>query len=113
MKTALPKPLPGSRNRMREFGSRLKMARLRRQLPVETVCARMPCSRPTWQRIESGDPTVSMGRYFRALEILGMAEDIERLGADDVLGKRLQDIAVKKRAHAQRAPRSPPNIISS
>jgi transcriptional regulator with XRE-family HTH domain len=106
MKVKVNKPFPKARARMKRLGERLKLARLRRKFAVEVVCARMPCSRATWQRIEAGDPTVAMGRYERALEIMGLADDFERLAADDELGRRLQDLSIKQRVRAPRNTKS-------
>lgn len=103
MKVALKKPFPKALTRMQSFGARLKLSRLRRQLSVAVVCIRMPCSRATWQRIEAGDPTVAMGRYDRALEVLGLAADLDQLAADDELGRRLQDLSIKQRVRAPKA----------
>lgn len=105
MKRALKKPFPKAQARMQAFGARLKLARLRRQLAVAVVCARMPCSRATWQRIEAGDPSVAMGRYDRALEVLGLAADLDQVAADDELGRRLQDLSIKTRGRAPRVPK--------
>lgn len=49
--------------------------------------------------IEKGSPTVSMGAYAQVLFTLGMQQDLLKLAADDVVGRRLQDagLETKKR----------------
>jgi hypothetical protein len=36
-----------------------------------------------------------MATFLRVLQVLGLADDIDRLAADDVIGRRLQDIEQK------------------
>ena len=54
--------------------------------------------------IEKGAPQVAMGSYAQVLFVLGMAEDLLKLAAEDELGRRLQDaeLVVKKRAPKKR-----------
>lgn len=49
-------------------------------------------SRETLRRLEKGDPTIAIGTYLCALRVLGLDRDIEALGRDDVLGRKLQDL---------------------
>lgn len=81
------------------MGERLKLARLRRELGVETVAARARISRTTLYRAEEGSPAVALGVYLRILVVLGLESDLEQVAADDQLGRRLQDIGLttKKR----------------
>jgi hypothetical protein len=37
-----------------------------------------------------------MGAYFNVLRVLGLQEDFLKLGADDELGRRLQDLELLK-----------------
>ena len=57
-------------------------------------------SRATLWQIEKGTPTVTMGAYFQVLFVMGLEKDFLKLGADDELGRKLQDagLLVKERA---------------
>ena len=57
-------------------------------------------SRPTLRAIERGDASVSIGAYANALHALGMAEDLRAVGADDTLGRKLQDAGLEVRRRA-------------
>ena len=76
---------------MGELGENLKLARLRRRLTTDQVCERAGISRTTLWQIEKGAPNVTMGAYAQVLFVLGLEKDITKLGADDELGRRLQD----------------------
>jgi len=54
-----------------KFGRDLSIARRKRRLTVAMMCERLGVSKSTWQRMEKGDPSVSMGAYVQALFVLG------------------------------------------
>ena len=68
------------------------MARKRIKLTTLKVAERANISRSTLYLIESGNPGVAMGAYFNVLRVLGLQDDFLKLAADDVLGRKLQDI---------------------
>ncbi len=76
---------------MEELGENIKLARLRRKLTTDQVCERAGIGRTTLWQIEKGAPHVTMGAYAQVLFVLGLEKDIPKLGADDELGRRLQD----------------------
>lgn len=84
------------------------MARRRRAIGTELFAERMGVSPETLRRLEKGDPTIAIGTYLRALRVLGLDGDIEALGRDDVLGRKLQDLEllsahpISKTARTQR-----------
>lgn len=82
------------------MGENIKLARLRRKLSAEQVAERANMSRPTLWAIEKGSSTVAFGAYAQVLFVLGLEEDLLKVGTDDVLGRKLQDaeILTKKRA---------------
>jgi transcriptional regulator with XRE-family HTH domain len=43
------------------------------------VCERLGVSKSTWQRMEKGDPSVSMGAYAQALFMLGFGTPLSEL----------------------------------
>jgi transcriptional regulator with XRE-family HTH domain len=91
--------LPKLTKIMAEFGENIKLARLRRKLTAEQVCERANIGRNTLWMIEKGAPSVSMGAYAQVLFVLGLENDLLKLGTDDILGRKLQDIGMvtKKR----------------
>ena len=84
-------PIPALRRIMAELGENLKLARLRRKLTTDQVCERAGISRTTLWQLEKGAPNVTMGAYAQVLFVLGLEKDLTKLGADDELGRRLQD----------------------
>ncbi len=96
-----PKRLLPSLTRLLDgLGENLKLARLRRRYTAETVANRAGIARATLYRIEQGDPSVSLGNYARVLQVLRLEEDLKGLASDDLLGRKLQDAALGKRARS-------------
>jgi transcriptional regulator with XRE-family HTH domain len=81
---------------LEKTGENIKIARKRRKLTTIQVAERADISRSTLYLIESGNSGVAMGAYFNVLRVLGLQEDFLKLGADDELGRRLQDLELLK-----------------
>jgi transcriptional regulator with XRE-family HTH domain len=79
------------------FGENVKLARKRRNLTAIQVAERADISRNTLYLIEKGNSGVSIGAVFNVLRVLGLQDDFLKLGADDELGKKLQDIKLLKK----------------
>ena len=79
------------------FGENIKLARKRRNLTTVQVAERADISRNTLYLIEKGNPGVSIGAVFNVLRVLGLQDDLLKLAADDVMGKKLQDIKLLKK----------------
>ena len=77
---------------LEKLGENIKLARKRRKLTTLQVAERANISRSTLYLIESGNPGVAMGAYFNVLRVLGLQDDFLKLAADDILGRKLQDI---------------------
>ncbi|NLE14515.1 MAG: helix-turn-helix domain-containing protein [Spirochaetales bacterium] len=92
--------LPSVAAKLETMGHQIKLARLRRSLPVELVAERAGISRATLWAVEKGSPSVSMGAYVQVLLAIGLVDDILLIAKDDILGRKLQDLAlpVGKRA---------------
>lgn len=88
------KMLPKYQQMLSVLGENIKLARLRRKYSSEQVCERAGISRPTLASIEKGKSTVNIGAYIQVLAVLGLAEDIQEVAKDDVLGRKLQDIGL-------------------
>jgi transcriptional regulator with XRE-family HTH domain len=60
-----------------------------------SLAVRAGISVPTLRKLENGNAGVSLAAALRVLQVLGLSADIDRLAADDELGRRLQDIQQK------------------
>ena len=79
---------------MQIVGEQIRLARLRRNLSIAQIAERATCSPLTVSRIEKGVPTVAIG--------LQLDDDILLLAKEDVIGKALQDLSLKKRERASK-----------
>lgn len=82
---------PALQPRLAALGERIKLARMRRRVSQSEMAARLGVSRMTVIRLENGDPNVAVGVLARALRLLGLDADLDRLVAEDEVGQRLQD----------------------
>ncbi len=96
--------LPKMERILKNFGTNIKLARLRRRYSTVQVSERSDISRSTLLSIEKGLSSVSIGSYLKVLMVLGLEEDILEVAKDDVLGRKLQDanLYVKRRAPRSR-----------
>ena len=81
---------------LEQMGENIKLARKRRKLTTIQVSERAGMARSTLYLIEKGDTGVAMGAYFNVLRVLGLQNDILKLGADDEFGRKLQDLELLK-----------------
>jgi transcriptional regulator with XRE-family HTH domain len=79
------------------MGEQIRLARLRRNITVDTVVNRSGVSRATVWKIEKGDPSVSIGAYTRVLNAIGMLDDLLLIAKDDEYGRLLQDSQLDRR----------------
>ena len=85
------------------FGERIRLARLRRDLSMVVVADNAGISRETLNKIERGDPGVSLVIYSRVLEALGLAGDIDLWAQGDDIGRQLQDERLPRRASRRKS----------
>lgn len=92
-------PSAAVRKALSKLGGDIRDARRRRRLPMTIVADRAFTSRSTLQRVEAGDPSVSMGIYAAVLYALGLLEGVGRLAdfAVDEVGRTLADASLPKR----------------
>lgn len=83
---------PKYQKMLEQVGENIRLARKRRKLTTTQVAGRASITRVTLNRIEKGNPSVSLGAYFNTFRALGLHEDFLKLAADDLLGRKLQDI---------------------
>jgi len=100
-----PVLLPKHRRLLEGLWENLRLARLRRKLSVTQVSERAAISRSTLYMVEKGDPGVALGNVLRVMAVLGLENDLSDLGADDPLGRKLQDAGLDK--GRKRAPKRP------
>ncbi|MCF8381849.1 MAG: helix-turn-helix domain-containing protein [Bacteroidales bacterium] len=82
---------------MEQVGENIKLARKRRRLTTIQVSERAGIDRSTLYQIEKGKGSVSMAAYFNTLRVLGLQDDILKLAADDVFGRKLQDLSLTRK----------------
>lgn len=83
---------PKHQKMMQTMGENLQLARKRRKLTAVQVAERANISRTTLYHLEQGDSKVSIGALFNVLRVLGLQDDFLKLGADDEMGRKLQDL---------------------
>lgn len=86
---------PSIQRILQRMGEQIKLARLRRNIPVEIIADRAGLGRTTVWAIEKGSPSVSMGAYaktFHAIE--GMDKDLLLICKDDKKGRLMQDLSL-------------------
>lgn len=101
-----PVVFPQEQRLLSELGERLRLARKRRKLSNAVVAQRAGISRTTVYKVEAGDPGATMGSYIRVLAVLGLEKDLHGLGADDKVGRKLQDLALAPPLATPRRPRT-------
>lgn len=84
--------LPQHSKILEQMGENIKLARKRRRLTTIQVAERAGISRSTLYLIEKGSPKVSIGNIFNLLKVIGLQEDILKIGKDDEFGRKLQDL---------------------
>ena len=63
--------LPTTENLLRQFGDRLRLARLRRRLSAKHVAERVGMAPMTLRSLERGGSGVTMGAYLAVMQVLG------------------------------------------
>lgn len=103
MKKAAYNIVPATEDVLKMMGEQIKLARLRRNLPVELVAERAGISRASLWKVESGNPAVAIGIYAAVLHALGgMDRDLVLVAKDDKMGRQMQDLDLMTRKRATR-----------
>jgi DNA-binding XRE family transcriptional regulator len=100
MARKIPSILPRLARTIAGVGENIKKARLRRAYSSATVAQRAGITRKTLYRVERGDPAVALGIYARVLQALRLENDLASIGADDTLGRKLQDASLEPKRRA-------------
>lgn len=98
-------PSAAVRKSLGQLGADIRDARRRRGLPMAVVADRAFTSRSTLQRIETGDPAVSIGIYGAVLQALGLLDGLGQLAAPavDAVGQALATDALPQRVRLKRS----------
>ena len=98
-------PSAASRKALGKLGADIRNARRRRGLPMAVVADRAFTSRATLQRVEAGDPGVSIGIFAAVLQSLGLLEGLGQVAdpSIDTVGQALAGAALPQRTHLKRA----------
>jgi transcriptional regulator with XRE-family HTH domain len=85
-------PIPVSRA-LRKLGHDIGDARRRRRIPVAILAERASISRMTLNKVEKGNPGVSLGTYATVLFALGMADRLADVAdaRHDNVGRELEE----------------------
>ena len=86
---------PSIKRILQTMGEQIKLARLRRDIPVEVIADRAGLGRTTVWSIEKGSPSVSMGAYAKVLHAIeGMDQDLLLICKEEKKGRLLQDMGL-------------------
>ena len=89
---------------LRKLGHDICDARRRRRIPVAILAERASISRTTLNKIEKGDPGVSLGNYATVLFALGMAGRLADVAdpRHDSVGLELEEERLPERVRLSR-----------
>jgi len=103
--TKLPLPV---RRALRKLGGDIRDARLRRRIPTKLMAERASISRTTLNKVEKGEPGVSLGIYATVLFVLGLHDRVADLAdvRTDTVGLELEAEKLPKRIRRPRKSRA-------
>jgi len=101
-------PIPVTRA-LRKLGHDIRDARRRRRIPVAVLAQRASISRSTLNKVEKGDPNVSLGIYTTVLFVLGMVDRVADLAdpRHDSVGLALEEENLPQRIRLPRRQKPP------
>jgi transcriptional regulator with XRE-family HTH domain len=88
--------LPATSELLRQFGERLRVARLRRRLSAKQVAERAGMNPMTLRSLERGGAGVTIGAYLAVMQVLGIEKELDSLAQTDPIGRSLQDARLIK-----------------
>jgi transcriptional regulator with XRE-family HTH domain len=96
-------PVPVARA-LRKLGHDIRDARRRRRIPVAILAERASISRMTLNKVEKGEPGVSIGNYATVLFALGMVERLADIADSryDAVGLELEEEHLPQRIRLSR-----------
>lgn len=108
---SLTLPLP-VRRALRKLGEDIRDARRRRRIPVAIMAERASISRMTLNKVEKGEPGVSIGTYATVLFTLGLADRLANLAdaSTDAVGLDIDAEHLPQRIRRSRTARIVPPV---
>ena len=102
-------PSAAVRKALGKLGSDLRDARRRRRLPMAVLADRAFTSRATLQRVEAGDPAVSMSIYAAVMHSLGLLDGLGQLAdpSTDSVGQALANEFLPQRVRLKKTKEQP------
>lgn len=102
LEATLPIPV---RRALRKLGADIRDARRRRRIPTTVMAERALISRMTLNKVEKGDPKVTLGIYATVLFVLGMTGRLADLAdpKHDSIGLSLEAERLPQRIRFPRA----------
>ena len=85
---------------IKKMGIRIQKARLRRNILADVLAEQARISKGTLSAIEKGEPTVSIGAYATALNVLGMVNDLELVAVDREGKQHYRELHLPERKRA-------------
>ncbi len=103
-------PIPVLRA-LRKLGHDTRDARRRRRIPVAILAERASISRMTLNKIEKGDPGVSLGHYATVLFALGLVDRLADVAdpKNDTVGRALEEEHLPERIRLSRQQKPSPS----
>lgn len=91
-------------NKLIKLGHRLKRSRLNRNDPQKEFAFRIGVSIPTLYKMEQGDPSISIGKWVKTLDILDRLDGMDCLLApkESLFEKYNQQKKIKIRQRARK-----------
>ena len=93
--------MPDMEQALKKMGTRIKKARLRRNIKAEQLAERTGISKGTLSAIEKGVPTVSIGAYATVLCALDMKSDFDLIALDEKGKQQDRELNLPKRVRAK------------
>jgi transcriptional regulator with XRE-family HTH domain len=97
---------PSAVHTLVNLGGRIAIARGRRRITRKQLAQRAGLTEFTLRRVEQGEGTATIAAYLAVLHALGLAADVDRVAAEDPLGRDLQDAPLMEKISRSRAPPS-------
>jgi DNA-binding XRE family transcriptional regulator len=96
-------PIPVVRA-LRKLGHDIRDARRRRRIPVALMAERASISRTTLNKVEKGDPGVSLGAFVTVIFALGMVDRLADIAdpRHDAVGRALEEEHLPERIRLSR-----------
>lgn len=88
----------------RTLGSRIRLARIRRRIPLRELAQRAGVNHKTAAAVEAGNLLTGLGAYLALIWVLGLEREMARLldPDHDEEGKQLELARMPKRARAKK-----------